>query len=481
MNGDSGMRKHMTNGQAPLRSMLASPGGIDADVKASAQANSNPGGQERRPASAIPATQQRAIAPTRRRYFMLMLILIATMINYLDRVNISSVAPFMAKDLHIDKFHMGMIFSAFAWTYAFALLPAGYVVDRLGSRLTYGISLITWSLATAGQALAGGFASLFGLRLTVGLMEAPAFPANSRAVAMWFPVGERGLATSIFVMGQYLGTAIFSGFLIWMAGTYGWQHVFMLSGAIGVLFGIGWFFWYRDPMKSNANQQELDYLRDGGALAANTERSTFRWADIGFLMQHRQIWAICIGKFANTTALYFFLTWFPTYLVEERKITLVKAGFFSTMPYIGAIIGIVLAGYFSDLLIRRGHSMSFARKLPLVVGSALGMSIVLVNFATSNWVAIAVLTVAFFAQGICSTSWAAVGEVAPKELIGVTSAITSFSANLAGIVTPTVVGYILRESGSFHGAFNFVGGVALIGALSYSLLLGRLHRIELRR
>lgn len=125
--------------------------------------------------------------------------------------------------------------------------------------------------------------------------------------------------------------------------------------------------------------------------------------------------------------------------------------------------------------------MSFARKLPLVVGSALGMSIVLVNFATSNWVAIAVLTVAFFAQGICSTSWAAVGEVAPKELIGVTSAITSFSANLAGIVTPTVVGYILRESGSFHGAFNFVGGVALIGALSYSLLLGRLHRIELRR
>jgi ACS family D-galactonate transporter-like MFS transporter len=433
------------------------------------------------PMAGASMVQKGTLAPTRRRYLMLMLILVATVINYLDRVNISSVAPFMSKDLHIDKFHMGMMFSAFAWTYAFALLPAGYVVDRLGSRVSYGLSLIGWSLATAGQALVGGFASLFGLRLTVGLMEAPAFPANSRAVAMWFPEQERGLATSVFVMGQYLGTALFSGLLIWLAGTYGWRSVFILSGVIGVLFGIGWFFWYRDPLKSSANQQELDYLRDGGALAANSERSKFRWADVAYLMQHRQIWAICIGKFASSSSLYFFLTWFPTYLIEERKITLVKAGFFSVMPYLGAIVGILLAGYVSDLLIRRGHSMSFSRKLPLVVGSALGMSIVLANFAVSDGFAIAILTVAFFAQGISATSWAAVGEVAPKELIGVTSGITSFSANLSGIVTPTVIGFILRQTGSFHQAFNFVGAIALVGTLSYSLLLGRLHRIELRR
>ncbi|MCY0389037.1 MFS transporter [Robbsia sp. Bb-Pol-6] len=428
---------------------------------------------------AVPVAGQHAVAPTRRRYFMLLLILVATVINYLDRVNISSVAPFMTKDLHIDKFHMGMIFSAFAWTYAFALLPAGFLVDRLGSRLSYGLSLVTWSLATAAQSVAGGFASLFGLRLAVGLMEAPAFPANSRAVAMWFPERERGLATSVFVMGQYLGTALFSGILIWIAGTYGWQTVFVMSGAVGLLFGIGWFFWYRDPLKSTANQQELDYLREGGALAGNQERSRFRWADIAYLMRHRQVWAICIGKFASSSSLYFFLTWFPTYLIDERRITLLKAGFFSVMPYVGAIVGILLAGSISDMLIRRGHPMSFSRKLPLVVGSALGMSIVLANVATSDGFAIAILTIAFFAQGISATSWAAVGEVAPKELIGVTSGITSFSANLAGIVTPTVVGYILRETGSFHAAFNFIGCVALVGTLSYSLLLGRLHRIEL--
>ncbi|MGS0743282.1 MFS transporter, partial [Glaciimonas sp. GG7] len=341
--------------------------------------------------------QPTTVAATRRRYFMLMLILVATMINYLDRVNIASVAPFMSKELHIDKFQMGMIFSAFAWTYAFALIPAGYVVDRMGSRLCYGVSLIGWSLATAGQALAGGFASLFGVRLLVGLMEAPAFPANSRSVAMWFPLKERGLATSVFVMGQYLGTALFSALLIAIAGLYGWRIVFVISGVAGILFGIGWFFWYRDPLKSSANQEELDYIREGGALLSNPGNGKFRWSDIGVLLKHRQIWAICIGKFANTTALYFFLTWFPTYLVDERKIHFIKAGFFSVMPYIGAIVGILLAGYFSDLLIRRGYSMSFARKLPLVVGSSLGISIVLVNFASSNAVAIAILTLAFFA------------------------------------------------------------------------------------
>jgi ACS family D-galactonate transporter-like MFS transporter len=184
-------------------------------------------------------------SPTRRRYLMLLLVLIATVINYLDRVNLSSVAPFMAKDLHIDKLYMGMIFSAFAWTYAFALLPAGYVVDRVGPRVVYGLSLLGWSLATAAQSVAGSFAALFGLRMTVGLLEAPAFPANSRAVAMWFPERERGLATSVFVMGQYLGTALFSGLLIWVAGTYGWRMVFVLSGVTGVLFSLIWFSCYR--------------------------------------------------------------------------------------------------------------------------------------------------------------------------------------------------------------------------------------------
>lgn len=439
----------------------------------SASADPRAAAQDAAPASAL---------PTRRRWFMLCLLLVATIINYVDRVNISIAAPFMSSELGLDKVQMGLVFSAFAWTYAFALVPAGFIADRFGSRLTYGASLITWSAATVGQGLVGGFASLFGLRLTVGALEAPAFPANSRAVAVWFPARERGMASSIYVCGQYLGTALFTGALLWVATTYSWRHVFYSTGVVGIVFGLVWLWIYRDPLAcKKVSKQELQYIEDGGGLVKSSQQRTrFQWRQVAELFQYRQVWAICLGKFASTSALYFFLTWFPTYLMEERHMSTIKVGIFAVMPFIGATVGILLAGIVSDLLIRRGYSLSFARKLPLVVGSALGMSIVLVNFTASNLVCIAVLTCAFFAQGIASASWAAVSEVAPKELIGLTGGVTSLAANIGGIVTPIVIGAIVNATGSFAYAFWFIGAVALGGTLSYSLLLGRLHRIELK-
>lgn len=420
--------------------------------------------------------------PTKRRWFMLSLLLIATIINYVDRVNISIAAPFMAKDLGLDKIEMGLIFSAFAWTYAFALVPAGFVADRFGSRFTYGLSLISWSAVTVSQGLVGGFASLFGLRMAIGVLEAPAFPANSRAVTVWFPARERGMASSIYVCGQYLGTALFTGGLLWLATTYDWRHVFYSTGAVGIVFGIVWLFVYRDPLCcKKVSKEELKYIEDGGGLVKSSEQRTpFNWRQITELFRYRQVWAICIGKFANTSVLYFYLTWFPTYLIDERHLTNVKVGIFAVLPFIGATVGILLAGIVSDMMIRRGVSLSFARKLPLVVGSSLGMSIVLINFVDSNILCIAILTVSFFAQGIASASWAAVSEVAPKELIGLTGGITSLAANIGGIVTPIVIGWILHVTGTFAYAFWFIGGLALIGSLSYSLLLGKIYRIQLQ-
>ncbi len=427
----------------------------------------------------VNATRAMASAkPTRVRYFMLSLVLIATVINYIDRVNISIVAPFMSKELGIDKVHLGFIFFAFAWTYAFALIPGGYIADRFGSRVGYALSLGGWSVTTMLLGLSNGFASLFGFRLAVGAMEAPAFPANARAVTMWFPERERGFATSIYVMGQYIGTALFSGLLLWMAMAFGWRVVFLVTGGVGAVFAMVWWRLYRDPLQSmHANTAEIDYIRQGGGIVASKKHVHFSLRTIGRLLCYRQIWAICIGKYASTTALYFFLTWFPTYLIEERHMQILKAGIFTVLPYLGATAGILLAGWFSDWQIRRGVPMSFARKLPLVAGSLLGTTIVLVNFTTSDIACIAVLTGAFFAQGIASTSWAAVSEAAPVQYIGLAAGITSLSANLAGIVTPIVIGYILQATGSFAWALNFVGMLALIGALSYSVLLGPLHRI----
>ncbi|WP_202987689.1 MFS transporter [Cellvibrio polysaccharolyticus] len=412
---------------------------------------------------------------------MLFLIFFATVINYVDRTNLAVVAPILSEDLGLDRIQMGLLFSAFAWTYAFANLPGGFIVDRLGSRVAYGWSLFLWSAATFVQGAVSGFAALFGLRLLVGAAEAPAFPSNNRVVTMWFPKSERGSATSFYVVGQYIGTAMFTPLLFWVAVTYGWREVFYLTGGLGIIFAFIWFKVYRDPKEcKRVSKEELRYIEEGGALTGGVQQADFKWSLVWQLFEHRQIWAICIGKFAISSTLFFFLTWFPTYLVEERGMTMLKAGFFAVMPYIAASVGVLLGGYWSDTLLKRGYSMSVARKLPIVTGFVFASTIFLANFTESNLVAISILSFAFFAQGVSSMSWAIISEVAPKELIGVTGGVCNFAGNLAGIIMPITIGFILAYTGSFSWALGLVGIAAITGALSYTFLLGPVKRIELR-
>jgi ACS family D-galactonate transporter-like MFS transporter len=419
--------------------------------------------------------------PTRIRYYILALLLVATILNYVDRTNLGVAAPFLSKELGLDKVQMGQIFAAFGLAYAFALVPGGIIADVLGSRIAYAFALVTWSLATLTQGFANGFHMLFGSRLAVGALESPAFPSNARAVTMWFPTKERGFATSVYITGQYIGTPLFAGLLLWMANDFGWRSVFFTTGFAGIVLGLFWYGLYRDPLDHPAaNSAEIDEIRDGGGLVGTKQkREKFDWSKALKLLTYRQVLAICLGKYCNNTILVFFTTWFMTYLVEARHMTMIKVGIFQALPFLGATAGILLAGFFSDFFIRRGCSMSSARKAPLIIGTLLASSIILVNYVDSDALVIAVLTISFFAQGVASSSWAAVSEIAPRQYIGLTSGITSLAANLAGITTPIIIGYILHVTGEFFWALNFMGIVCLCGAFAYSFLLGPLYRIEM--
>jgi ACS family D-galactonate transporter-like MFS transporter len=201
---------------------------------------------------------------TKGRYLILALIAIATMINYLDRTLISVAAPLMTKDLMIGPAVMGLVLSAFSWTYALAQIPGGALLDKFGTRVTYTFSLILWSIFTGLQGLAFNIASLFGARLAMGAAEAPCFPANSRILVSWFPQNERARANSVYAVGMYFGIAFLSPLLYWIVAEFGWRHLFIGAGVIGVLFGIIWWFSYREPNESKwANQAELDENRGG--------------------------------------------------------------------------------------------------------------------------------------------------------------------------------------------------------------------------
>jgi MFS transporter, ACS family, D-galactonate transporter len=418
--------------------------------------------------------------PTRARFGMLSLLLLATTINYVDRSNLSIVAPFLSKELGLSPVQMGYLFSAFAWSYAVANLPGGWLIDRFGSRLVYGVAQLGWSIATLGLGLASGFAALFGLRFVVGVAEAPAFPVNNRVVSTWFPQRERGRATSTYASGQYIGSALLSPVLFWMATSFGWRSVFWITGVAGIISALVWFRVYRDPSRSTlANAAELELIAAGGALTEMPVRERVTGAQIKRLLRERQVWALGLGKFAVMSSLYFLLTWFPTYLVNERGLTSLKAGAATALPYIAATVGVLLGGVWSDWLLRRGSHISAARKIPIVSGFLGASSIILVNYTTDNAIALSILTFAYFAQGVSSNSWSIIAEVAPRTLMGITGGIINFTGQLAGIVTPILIGYIIRETDSFELVLAYVSLAGLVGALSYTVIIGKIHRIEM--
>ncbi|MGP7795219.1 MFS transporter [Sphingomonas sp. CLY1604] len=416
---------------------------------------------------------------TRIRYGILALIATGTLINYLDRTILGIAAPALTKELAISPALMGVIFSAFSWTYAASQVPGGAFLDRFGTRLTYMLSVGFWSFFTLLHAAIGSVAGLFGLRLLLGVAESPCFPANSRVVATWFPRNERAIATGVYTVGEYIGLAFLSPLLFLMLAHWGWRSLFLVAGALGLMFAAVWWLRYREPRDSRANAAEIALIVDGGGLVEQPAKQRVDWSAAGRLLRTRQMWGICLGQFAGNSTLVFFLTWFPTYLAVERHMDWLKIGFFAVLPFIAASVGVLFGGWWSDRMLRQGHSPNVARKLPIILGLLLASTIVSANFIDDNRVVIAVLSLAFFAQGMAALGWTLVSDIAPQGMLGVTGGIFNLAANLAGIITPIIIGAIVAATGSFVYAIGFIGVVALLGALSYIVILGDVRRIEL--
>ena len=412
---------------------------------------------------------------------ILTLVAIGTMINYLDRTVLGIAAPFLTRDLGLTAGQMGLVFSAFSWSYALLQIPGGIFLDRFGTRVTYFIAVVFWSGITALMGVVNSMNTLLLTRVGVGVFEAPCFPANSRILATWFPQHERARANSIYAFGQYVGLGFLSVPLFWLTQHFGWRGLFLIVGGLGVLFGVVWWMIYRNPADSpTVSEAEIAYIEAGGGGEYKGQPVRFEWRQVRALLRHRQILGASIGQFGGNSTQVFFITWFPTYLVTARGMTFIQAGVLTSLPYIGASVGVLAGGFFSDLALKRTGSANLARKLPIVGGMLLASTIVAANYvpAGNNAAVILVMSIAFFGQGMTNLGWTVISDVAPKKLIGLTSGIFNFSANLAGIVTPLVIGLAFQWSGSFVGPLAYIAVVALIGAFAYSVILGDIHRLE---
>ncbi|WP_159310567.1 MFS transporter [Klebsiella pneumoniae] len=417
---------------------------------------------------------------SRVRIVILLLLSVGTMINYLDRTILGIVAPQLSKEIHIDPAMMGIIFSAFAWTYALAQIPGGMFLDRFGNKVTYALSVFFWSLFTLLQSFTLGLKSLLLLRLGLGVSEAPCFPANSRIFSTWFPQHERARATATYTVGEYIGLAAFSPLLFLILEHHGWRTLFFLTGGLGILFTLVWWRFYHEPHESHtANQAELEYI---GANSINNkiQNVPFNWRDARRLLGCRQILGASLGQFAGNTTLVFFLTWFPSYLANERHLPWLHVGFFATWPFLAAAIGILFGGWISDRLLKRTGSVNISRKLPIISGLLLSSCIIAANWVSANSTVIIIMSVAFFGQGMVGLGWTLISDITPENMAGLTGGIFNFCANMASIIAPLIIGVIISATGNFFYALIYVGLTALIGVIAYIFIIGDIKRIELK-
>ena len=431
-----------------------------------------------------------AVKRGRVRYSILLMLFLATTVTFADRSSLSIAGSALQADLGIDAVMLGYIFSAFGWAYVIGQIPGGWLFDRFGAKRVYAITLFSWSLLTLLQGFVGmlplawAVATMFFLRLAVGFAGAPCFPGNARIIAAWFPTAERATATAISSSSQYCATALFAPLMGWVVHALGWEQVFIVLGSLGLLLGVLWLKTVHSPRAHpRITVAEFSYIESGGGLvdldAGSGSGAKAQWRYLKLLLGQRTLVGVYFGQYCNNAITYFFLTWFPVYLIQARGMTILTAGFVAALPAISGFVGALLGGLLSDGLLRRGHSLTLARKLPIVSGMLLSTCMVLCIYAESDVQVIGLMTLAFFGKGFGSHGWTLVADTSPRQIVGLSGGLFNTFGNLSAITTPIVVGYLISRTGSFDWALVYVGANALLAVFSYLFIVGRIHRIEL--
>ncbi|HXZ10560.1 MAG TPA: MFS transporter, partial [Paraburkholderia sp.] len=294
--------------------------------------------------------------------------------------------------------------------------------------------------------------------------------------------------SAVFNSAQYFAAVVFTPLMAWLTHAFGWHVVYVVMGVAGLLLALTWLKVMKNPADHpRVNRAELDYIEQGGGIisgqgkaASATSAGKGGWTLVRQLMSNRMLLGVYLAQYCINVLTYFFLTWFPIYLVQARGMSILNAGLVASLPAICGFSGGVLGGILSDSLIRHGHSLTVARKVPIVGGMLLSVCIIGCNYVTEDWIVVALMSLAFFGKGIGALGWAVVADTSPKEAIGLSGSIFNMFGNVAGIVTPIVIGYLVARTGSFNGALVFVGFNALLTVFSYLVIVKDIKRIELR-
>jgi MFS transporter, ACS family, hexuronate transporter len=404
------------------------------------------------------------------RWVVVTLLFFATTINYLDRQVIGLLKDSLAKDFNWSEKDYSRIVMAFTTAYAIALLLFGVLIDWIGTRLGYAVSIIIWSIAAMFHALASSTLGFAFARIALGLGEGGNFPAAVKAVAEWFPKRDRALATGIFNSGTNVAAILGPPIIAWIYSSFGWREAFLWTGALGFIWLIFWWWLYDIPSKKKrVSATELAYIKsdiDSSNENISDNSKKLIWAK---LFGYRQTWAIILGKFLTDPVWWFYLFWIPSYFNNTYHLNLTSSAIHVSTVYIVASFGSILGGYLSGWLIKRGLPVYRARKISMFIFACCVLPIYFVRYTTSIWPAVWLISLAAAAHQAWSANIYTIGsDIFPKNILSSVIGIAGMAGSVGGILFPFAIGIILdhfKLIGLLGTGYNIIFGICAIAYL----------------
>jgi MFS transporter, ACS family, D-galactonate transporter len=419
------------------------------------------------PSDAVTATDGNRLSPTLFR--LAMLLALSIFINYIDRGNLAIAAPQIKDELGLSYSQLGILFSSFFWTYAIFQIVSGWLVDRFPVNWVLALGILAWSAATFGTGLVRGFTLLLVMRLMLGIGESVAYPSYSKIISRHFSESQRGRANSLICAGQASGPAvgtILGGLLIVHLG---WRLLFVVFGVASSLWLLPWLKYLRKPLPTTESSVARGLVIADASPVSDPAAS----ATILQILRQRSAWGTFAGLFAYNYVWYFFITWLPTYLERERHFSVQTMSLVTSLAFFVLATTALISGWLSDKWIAAGAAPTRVRKTFTGAGPVIASSILLVGIVPNHSAAMAILVLTCIGLGMCTSNlWAVTQTLAGPETSGKWTGLQNFTGNLAGWITPALIGLIVQQTGNFFWVFVITSGVTLLGAAAWIFVVG---------
>jgi ACS family hexuronate transporter-like MFS transporter len=416
------------------------------------------------------------------RWLIIGLIFLATLINYIDRLTISVLAPVIRESLHLSNLQYASLGTWFLFAYTVSQLLSGKLYDRIGTRLGFTFSVIVWSVASLLHAAARGLTSLSVFRFILGLGEAGNWPGAAKVVAEWFPIRERAFALGIFNSGAALGSVFAPPLIVWLQFRFGWQATFLITGALGFVWLGLWLIFYRTPethrwLSASERQLILELPTGTPEASSRSKELAPSWLS---LLRHRQVWAIVIARLLVDPIWWLYIFWLPEYLNKARGFSLKEIGLFAWVPYVAADAGSLLGGYLSGYLIKRGWSVDRARKILLLASAALMPAGIIAVRVDSPMLALALIGIVLFGfQSWINNLQTLPSDLFPSSAVASVAGMGGAGAGISSMFFILATGWVVDHF-SYTPVLTAAGLLGPLGAIVFFLMIGKIKRVEMK-